>query len=183
MKTLNIATPTLFCICFVLAACSDPSSVVSEKEDTTLETDLAVVTKADVDQRNFTIPFPPVPGVDFASVPAPCLELGEPLQMSGIWSGWIQEVINPSGRVHVTERIDYSEITLRLGDKIWHAGPGASETIIQNLPLESVNVGDAAFNVIHEFHARFISQSDAPDLRVNHRVRQLLTPDGELKKN
>jgi len=183
MKALKLALPVLFSFCLLLAGCSDPSSVVSENQEPDHKTDISVAAKANVDRQHFTVPFPPVPDVDFVPVPAPCFELGEPLQMSGIWSGWTQVVITPTGRVHVTERIDYTEITLRLGDMTWHAGSGASETIIQNVPLTADDRGEAAYNVIHEFNARFISQTDAPDLRVSHRVRQLLTPDGELKKN
>ncbi len=186
MKTLKLMLPILLSTCLFLAGCSDQPSAVAhaEKENPILENAIAASSNAaTVDRQTFRVPFPPISGVDYAPVPAPCLELGEPLRMSGIWSGWFQVVTISTGRVHVTEHIDYSEITLRLGDLVWHAGPGASEPIIQNVPLTEDDVGDAAFNVMHEFHARFISQNDKPDLRISHRVRQLLTPDGELKKN
>ena len=189
MKKLNLILIVLVSSCLILTACSDTylnveeESVKSQPEVTALSSNNVFTNGATVNRQTFTVPFPPIPGVEYAPVPAPCLGLDEPLKMSGIWSGWIQTVIIPPGRVHVTERIDYSEITLRLGDLEWHAGPGASETIIRNVPLTADDRGEAAFNVIHEFHARFVSQTDAPDLQVNHRVRQLLGPDGELRKN
>lgn len=183
MKTLKLMLPILLSTCLFLAGCSDTPSAVSEQKSSDFETEIAVITKANTDRQNFTVPFPPNPNEDFVPVPAPCLELSEPLQMSGTWHGWMQRVITPTGRVHVTERISYRDIVLRQGDLIWHAGHGASETIIRNVPLTAADQGEAAFNIIHQFNARFISQTDAPDLRVSHSVRQLLGPDGELRKN
>lgn len=183
MKTLKQTSAVLLGICLLAAGCSDTPSAVSEKKSSDFEKEIAVTTKANTDRQNFTVPFPPDPNVDFVPVPAPCLELGKPLQMSGTWHGWIQRVITPTGRVHVKERISYRDIVLRQGDLIWHAGSGASETIIRNVPLTADDQGEAAFNVIHQFNARFISQTDAPDLRVSHSVRQLLGPDGDLRKN
>lgn len=183
MKTLKCFLPILLSIGLFLAGCSDqPSAVVeAEKENPVPENTIAASPNAaTVDRQTFTVPFPPNPDVDFVPVPAPCLGLGEPLRMSGTWSGWIQKVTLPNGGIQFTERIDYSEITLKTDDLTWLAGPGASEPIIAKIPADN---GESALVVRHEFHARFISQNDKPDLRVSHRVRQLITPDGEFKKN
>lgn len=183
MKKLNFLLPILLSTCLFLAGCSDQPSAVAdaEKENPVLENTIAASSNAaTVDRQTFTQPFPPLPGVDFAPVPAPCLGLGENLRMSGTWSGWFQEVILPHGGSQFIERIDYSEITLKTDDLTWLAGPGASEPIIRKMPAE---IGESALVIRHEFHARFISQNDKPDLRVSHRVRQLVTPDGEMKKN
>jgi len=166
---------------FTVACDEDtPTAPTSETLGTTT---LSANRAATTDRGTFTVPFPPVPGVDFAPVPAPCLGLGEPLRMSGTWTGWYAAVEIPRGRYHLSEKIDYSEITLRTDELTWVAGPGATETIVQNVPLTGDDVGEAAFNVVHEFHARFVSRDGAPDLHVSHRVRQLLGPDGELRKN
>lgn len=163
-------------------ACDDgtPTAPTSETLGPTV---LSASRAATTDRVTFTVPFPPVPGVEFVPVPAPCLGLGEPLRMSGTWTGWYATVEIPRGRFHLTEHIDYAEISLRTDDLSWVAGPGSTETIVQNVPLTGDDRGEAAFNVIHEFHARFVSQDGAQDLRVSHRVRQLLGPDGELRKN
>lgn len=189
MKTLKIILLVPLSFCFIITACSDfnmnaeEDSIASQTEMTDVSADNSSANGATVNRQTFTVPFPPIPGVDYAPVPAPCLELGEPLRMSGIWTGWFEVVTIPSGRLHVTEQIDYSQITLKTDDLTWVAGPGAKEAIIQNLPLTPQDIGDAAYNVIHEFHARFISQNNGPDLHVSHRVRQLLGPDGVLRKN
>ena len=185
MKTLNLILFVLVGSCLFLASCSDSQLRVEERN---IQSEPEIVKNASnngatIDRQTFTVPFPPIPGVDFVPVPAPCLGLGEPLRMSGVWTGWFQVVTIPNGRVHVTERIDYSQITLKTDELTWLAGPGASEPIIQNVPLAPEDVGDAAYNVIHEFNALFISQDGEPDVKISHRVRQLLGPDGVLRKN
>lgn len=166
------------------AACDD-ATPTDPAAETLAPPSLAASQAAEVTRQTFTVPFPPIPGVEFAPVPAPCLDLDEPLRMSGVWTGWIETVVLSPGRIHFTERIDYTglSITTAAGDRTWTPSPGASETIVLNLPLTVDDRGEAAFNVMHEFHARFIGQDGDPDLRVEHRVRQLLGPDGELRKN
>lgn len=184
MKTLKFTLLIFLSMSLSLAGCSDQPSAIAEKENPVLENTIAASPNAaTVDRQTFSVPFPPNPNVDFVLVSTPCLGLDEPLQMSGTWHGWIQRVVTPNGRVHVTEQISYRDIVIQLGDLVWHAGPGASESIIQNIPLTVDDRGEAAFNIIHQFNARFISQTEAPDLRVSHSVRQLLGPDGELRKN
>ena len=190
MKTLKLILLILVSSCLYVTACSDThlsteeEPVKSQPIVTGLSGSHASANGAIVKRQSFITPFPPIPGVEYAPVPAPCLELDEPLKMSGIWTGWFQQVIAPNGRRYITEHIDYSGIFLRLGEQVWKAGPGASEPIIiNNIPLTEEDEGEAAFVAIHEFHARFISQNAMPDLRVNHRVRILVGPNGELRKN
>ncbi len=183
MKIFKCFLTILLSIYLFLAGCSDQPSAIADAEKANPFLDNTITTSpssATVDHQTFTVPFPPIPGVDFAPVPAPCLGLGEPLRMSGTWSGWFQGVTLPNSGSQFTERIDYSEITLKTDDLTWLAGPGASEPIIRKIPADN---GESALVIRHEFHARFISQNDKPDLRVSHRVRQLLGPDGELRKN
>lgn len=77
------------------------------------------------------------------------------------------------GRRHVQELIDYSQITVVLGDLTWLPGPGAHESLIFNVPApgQGVEDVDGAFNIRHEFHARFASQDGLPDLRISHSVK------------
>lgn len=168
-----------------LALACDDAALTDPGTEVLAPPSLSASRAADVDRRTFTVPFPPNPAVDFAPVPAPCLELDQPLRMSGAWTGWTQTVQLSPGRLHLTEYIDYSGIMLATaaGDRTWTPGPGASETIVANVPVSGDDVGDAAFNVRHEFHVRFVSGDGGPDLRIEHRVRQLLGPDGELRKN
>lgn len=131
----------------------------------------------------FRGPFPPNPAVPFVPVPAPCLGLGEPLHMSGTWSGWFRTTLTPTGRLHITEQIDWREITLTLGDLTWLTAPAAYEPIVLILPATVDDLGEAAFVVRHQFTVRFISQNGLPDLRVTHSVKQVLGPDGQFRHN
>lgn len=137
---------------------------------------------ATTNRETFTSPFPPNPEIESVPVSAPCLGLDAPPRMSGMWSGWFQIVLSPSGRAQITEHIDYGQIVIRTDDRTWLAGPGASEPIVLNVPASLDARG--SFTVRHEFHARFISQDAEPDLRVEHRVRQLfefqLDDEGEV---
>lgn len=133
--------------------------------------------------HTFSGPFPPNPAVEYVPVAAPCLELGEPLHMSGTWAGWYRVTVTPQGRVHVTEQIDWSAVDLTLGDLTWVPGPGAYEPIVQNVPATRDDLGEAAYVVRHQFNIRYVSQNGLPDLRVTHHVKQLLSPDLELIHN
>lgn len=189
---MNVARGTtrslwLVILLFGLASCAD-SGVVTDPAgpDQTLEVSppaLASSNGAVTGSGTFRQPFPPNPAVPYIPVPAPCLSLGEPLQMSGFWSGWFTTVLTPNGRLHVTEQIDWSEVALALGDLKWLPGPGAFEPIVLNLPATVDDQGEAAFIVRHEFHVRFISQNGLPDLMVTHSVKQVLGPDLQFRHN
>jgi len=131
----------------------------------------------------FRGPFPPNPAVPYFPVPAECLNLGEPLHMSGIWSGWYKGVLTSEGHQKWTEQIDWSEVTLTLGDLTWQPAPAAYELITESLPATSDDYGDAAYVIHHQFTVRYVSQNGLPDLRVTHHVKQLLLPDLELLQN
>lgn len=128
-------------------------------------------------------PFPPDPNLPFVPVSAPCLGLGEPLQMSGTWSGWFTLTLVPAGRVRITEHIDYADVALRLGTLMWVAGPGASETIVQILPATIDDFGEAAYVVRHQFTARYLSQDGLSDLLVTHSLKAVLGPDLQFRHN
>lgn len=169
------------------AACSEAPTQVTDAPppDITATTDATANSNAATTERQtFTVPFP-FPPAEFVPVPAPCLGLGEPLQMSGTWTGWFQTTTTASGREHTTEYIDYSQITIELGDLTWLPGPGAHEVLIFNVPAFPLGVDDVdgAFNVKHEFHTRFLSQDGLPDLRVSHWIKQLVDANGVLRQN
>lgn len=171
-----------------LASCAETGQLTDPTEaDGTLEAGAASFAKSDnaavVQTGTFSGPFPPNPAVPFIPVPAPCLGLGEPLQMSGTWSGWFRVVETKNGRVHVTEQIDWSEVDIVLGDLTWRPGPGAFESIVQNLPATADDLGEAAYVVRHQFTIRFLSQDGLPDLRVTHSAKQVLGPDLEFRHN
>lgn len=129
-----------------------------------------------VEEATLVIPFPPNPN---RSVPvaAPCLGLDVPLTISGMWIIHLQRVRAPSGRVHLRELIDYSGVAIRAGALTWQPGPGAQETIVFNAG------GDGARTLIHEFHARYLSQDGLRDLRVSHSWHAVRGPDGTLIRN
>lgn len=169
----------------LLAACSDSPTQVDDAAtpEATAASMASTNSRAAVtDRQTFTVPFPPPPA-EFVPVPAPCLALDEPLRMSGVWTGWYRTTTTANGREHTTEYIDYSGITMRLGDLRWLPGPGAHEVLVFNVPAPGFGADDVdgAFSIRHEFHARFLSQDGLPDLRVSHRVKMLLDATGVLR--
>lgn len=169
----------------LLAACSDSPTQVDDAVTPAATTASLASTNSSAavtDRQTFTLPFPPGPA-EFVPVPAPCLALDGPLRMSGVWTGWFQTTTTANGRRHTTEYIDYSGITIELGDLRWLPGPGAHEILVFNVPAPGFGVDDVdgAFNIRHEFHARFISQDGLPDLRVGHRVTVLLDATGVFR--
>lgn len=182
MLTLRRAVLTPLVLLFAAGACSEAPTQVAESAALDVS---ANANAATTERQTFTQPFPdPDAPFDFVSVAAPCLGLGEPLQMSGTWTGWYQTTTTAHGREHTTEYIDYSQITIELGDLTWLPGPGAHEIFIFNVPAPGFDLEDVAggFNVRHEFHTRFLSQDGLPDLRVSHRIKQLVDGNGVLRK-
>lgn len=128
------------------------------------------------ERGTFTVPAPPA-----ASVIAPCVD-DEPLQVLGTWSGWFRLSETPSGHVHLTEHIDWSDVTLRATDgRTWTPGPGAHESFSFNDPATSADLGERAYTVMHNLRARFNSADGDSDLQVWHTIHVVLGPDLELR--
>lgn len=157
----------------VVTACSEVPPTAAESEPVVTPAFAASQNAATTIRSTFSQPIPPIP------VSAPCLDLEEGLVADGTWS-WRQHiVITRNGRASVSEQGDYSDVSLRSGDLTWTAAPGATETIIRNVPADPAAPG--SFVARHELHARFISQDGLPDLRVFHRIHRLFElVDGEV---
>lgn len=159
-------------------ACEGEAPITEPPADEVVAPSFARGSGAEVQEGTFSGPFPPPPEIPFAPVSAPCLGLGEPLQMSGTWSGRFRIVVTPTGHFHLNELIDYSEVPIRLGGLTWLPGPGATEAIVDNGPLS----GSGSATVIrHELHNRYISQDGLSDLHVTHRIKIVVGPDGTLR--
>lgn len=159
---------------FAVAACSEAPTEVADvaAPDVSANTNAATT-----ERQTFEMPFPdPATGLEFVPVPAPCLGLGEPLQMSGTWTGWVQSTETAAGRLHTTEYIDYSQITVELGDLTWLPGPGANEIIVSNWPAPTAQtLPPGGFTYKHEFNTLFRSQDGLPDLRIRHSWKVTVT--------
>lgn len=103
---------------------------------------------------------------------AACLGLTD-LAITGTVSGWDQISELASGRLHVTEYLDFTHLSASEGGWSWTAGPGAHEIWSENLGLE----GDAAENIIHEGRSLFIGAGGAPNFILVHRIHEVLTPN------
>jgi hypothetical protein len=123
--------------------------------------------------------------VDFGPIPvaftvaSPCLD-GTVL-VSGSFSGWDRIVTRPDGSIHITERIDVSNVTLRLGDQLWTAGPNASEIFVKNFP-PGLGFGDIR-QAEHVGVVIFRADDGRPELRFVHRIHIVRLPSGEVQVN
>lgn len=160
------------------AACNEAPTELTDASPSDITATTGVTANANAattDRQTFEIAFPPPwSGLEYVPVPAPCLGLGEPLQMSGTWTGWTQSTETAAGRLHTTEYIDYSQIAIELGDLTWLPGPGAHEIIVSNWPVQ-VPLPPGGFTYKHEFNTLFRSQDGLPDLRVRHSWKTTVT--------
>lgn len=116
-----------------------------------------------------------------AVVDAPCVD-DEPLAVTGRWKGWFRLALTNGGHVHLTEHIDWSEVTLVATDgRTWKPGPGAHESFSFNLPATNADLGESAYMTMHNLRARFDSQDGDSDLRVWHTIHVVLGPDLEFR--
>lgn len=186
MLTLRRTALASLALLFAAACGEAPTEFIdAPPPDITATADVTADANAATTKREtFEEPFPrpdfPLP---YVPVPAPCLDLGEPLQMSGTWTGWIQSTETAAGRLHTTEYIDYSQITVELGDLTWLPGPGAHEILVFNVPAPGLELDEVsgAFNIKHQFNTRFLSQDGLPDLRVSHSQKVLVDGNGVLR--
>ena len=115
-----------------------------------------------------------------ANIPAPSPCLGGTFQITGTITGWFQEVVNPNGRVHIIEHLDFSNLTGTFGGRTWQSQPGSVE-------IWSVHIsppGETASVVVHEGRTRLVADDPAdPDIMFVHRIHQLELPTGELHLN
>lgn len=167
-RTARAFPATITLILAALAvACGDamPSAPEMQAPGAPDRSQAALILSEPIDE-----PAPPVP------VLAPCLGLDEPLRISGRWVGWLRGTVSPSGHVHLTEHIDWSDVTVVSPSGLtWLPGPGAHESFSINQPGGS----GAAVAVMHSLNARFLSQDGLANLQVWHRVHLVITPDGQ----
>lgn len=181
MKTLKLIILPTLCLCLLTACSVNQAEEEITKENIALE-DLLLENKAGnaaaTDRQTFSVPAPPAP------VSAACLGIDD-LKLDGTWTGWVQIAQTSNGHVHITEYIDYSEVTITSMSTglSWTAAAGAHENIILNLPATGDDLGDSAFNVKHQFNARFLGPEGYQNLLVSHSFKQLLGPDLELRHN
>lgn len=158
----------------VLAACSDvPSS--GPPPATLLGPAVSSADAAFVGRISFT-----EPDVVFPPVDAPCLNLGEPLTITGTISGWYQLTQTSGGHQHWTEHDDFTGLTASGGGHTWSAGPGAHEIWSENLPATEAGYGESAFNIIHEGRSPFVGPDGATAFIFVHRIHWVVTPGLEL---
>lgn len=180
MFHLRRTFPAMLVVLFASVACTEPPST-APSADETAALDLkasASSNAATTERQTFTVPFPNPEVADYVPLPTPCLGLGEPLQMSGIWTGWAQITTTADGRRHITEYIDYSKVAIVLDEMTWLPGPSAHEILIFNWPARTP-LPPGGFTRKHEFNTIFRSQDGLPDLRVRHRVK--VTVNGKLE--
>lgn len=176
MNLLRRTAPTVLVLSMALVGCREtPATAPSSDEMTAPALDASASSHAaETDRETFTDPFPRNPAVDFVPVPAPCLGLGDPLQMSGTWTGWRQITTTAAGREHLTEYIDYSQIIVVLGELRWLPGPSAHEVIVSNWPVQ-LPLPPGGFTYRHAFNTLFRSQDGLPDLRIRHSWKTTVT--------
>ena len=121
--------------------------------------------------------------IDFqfqANIPAPSPCLGGTFRITGTITGWAQQVVNPNGRVHTVEHLDFSHLTGTFDGRTWQSQPGSVE-------IWSVHIsppGDAASLIVHEGRTRFVADDPAdPDIMFVHRIHRLRLPSGQLQLN
>lgn len=180
MTTVRRTIPATLALLFVAAACSEtPTKVPQTSSRAPGAASTAAASASARSQGALT-----VQGTDHVDVEipltAPCLGLSQPLQLAGTWHIRYSANRTPRGQVHYAEHLDYSDVPIvpATGDgPTWLPVPGASESIVLKFPGTE---GSAEVRR-HEFHARYRSQDGLPDLRVFHRVRILLGPDGAVR--
>lgn len=180
MTTVRRAIPAALALLFVAAACSEtptelprsslaPPGSASAAAASSTATSQGALTVRDTYDWDVEIP-----------VTASCLGLSQPLQLAGTWHVRYSANRTPRGQVHYAEHLDYSDVPIvpvAVDGPTWMPVPGASESIVLKFPGEE---GSAEVRR-HEFHARYLSQDGLPDLRVFHRIRILVGPDGGVR--
>jgi hypothetical protein len=98
--------------------------------------------------------------------------LGEPVLISGSFSGRNQLVTMPDGSTHLTQILDVSQVRIAHGATVWTPGPSAQEIFIIN-ERQSEHVGKVVFR----------AANGGPELRLVHTIHMVRLPDGELQVN
>lgn len=169
----NRAPAAFVLILTALAAACDSVSPTDPQVDPLA--DPAFANGAHTEKGTFSMPAPP------ARVDAPCVD-DELLAVTGNWTGWFRLTQTPGGHVHLTEHIDWSDVTLVAMDgRTWKPGPGAHESFSFNQPATNQDLGESAYTVMHNLRARFNSQDGDSDLRVWHTIHAVLGPDLEIR--
>jgi len=126
---------------------------------------------ADVERRMLPFRFGPAP------LSAACLngQVDTAPSIGGVWKVRFHRLQTPTGREHFNELLDYSDVQIAAGEFTWRPGPGAKEKIVIHTDTSGLRTS------MHAFNARYLSQDALPDLRVYHRVRITIGPDGTLR--
>jgi hypothetical protein len=169
MKGTRLASLVL--VLLILAACehSEPTALDptgSQFRPLPRANEAATVTRED---------FGPVP-LNFPSFVS-CL--GGAAFVTGSFSGWDRIVERSDGSVHITRKMDVSNVSITFDGQVWTAGPNASEIFITNFS------GDLEANqqVEHLGVVVFRAEDDAPALRLVHHIQFVRLPSGELQLN
>lgn len=108
--------------------------------------------------------------------------LGEQVLVVGTLSGSDRVVERPDGSVHITEKMDVSDVRITLGSQVWTPGPNASEIFIKDFPP---GVPQEALGLArHAEHVGVViyrADDGRPALRLHHRLKILRLPGGELQ--
>lgn len=159
----------------LVAACDAGTPAAPRDDPLDVEAIPAAANAAFVAHGTFTDPGP------FPPVNAPCVD-NELIAVTGTWSGWFRVAQTARGHLHITEHVDWSDVTLVATDgRTWKPGPGAHESFSLNLPATGADLGESAYNVMHNLRARFNSQDGDSDLQVWHTIHQVLGPDLEFR--
>lgn len=165
-------TALVLALAAAFVACDESAQLTEPAVEEAAAPSFSASNAATTTRESFSFPFGGPP------IAAPCLGLDE-LVITGTVSGWIQETTTSNGHVHLNERIDFTDLTASGGGRSWTAGPGAHEIWSVNLGIP----GDHALNVTHEGRSLFVGLDGAPDIRLVHRIHQVLTAELEFVVN
>lgn len=111
--------------------------------------------------------------------PAPCLGDGVRLVITGSISGWDLITSTPTGKTHIAERIDMTQLSATHGGHTWTAAPGSHE-------IWSFMIAPGGMaNRIHVGNTMFTSETTDLKLKFVHRIHVQIHPDGsrEILRN
>ena len=177
MLTVRRAACALLVVLFAATGACDDAALSGPQSDVVSPTDIPANSNAATTQRGtFSFLFG---GTDGVTLPAACLDLSDGLLITGRVSGQFKLTETSQGHFHLTEYLDFSDLTATGNGLTWNASPGAHEIFQFNLG----EFGEYAVNVTHEGHSVFMGEGAAPDFRLVHRIHQVLTPNFDLTVN
>lgn len=119
-------------------------------------------------------------------VPAGAFEPGttcpglDHVEITGTITGWDQYTELASGREHVTENDDFSQLSATGGAWSWVASSEAHEIWSWNVFPDLGLAAPAAQDITHEGRSLFIGLNGAPNFILVHRIHEVVTPSGDI---